>query len=807
MQSSGQSAKEIAEEIIGLRADREHLRQRHSQGAGGYEVVAALSDAVDRAIANIWARVKPNERVALVALGGYGRRELCPSSDIDLMVLHGGGSQVASAAKALLYELWDAGMQVGHSVRTVKEALRVAKQDLDAETAFLDARLITGYGALFEQFREASLRQTRRASGTFIQKVTKATESRRARAGDASAELEPNLKDGRGALRDLHTITWIETVCGPMQPPVDRSKLRDAGDLLNRARTALHFLTGRQSDVLLMQLHAQVAASLGLENPETQVPNGTPSSTADSGSAEETLMRSLYRGCREIAFALDWMLDPEHEKIAAQLPADLKEGRWSPEARAAFVAILAMGPKGRRAFRILEQSGVLTAAIPEWNEIACLPQRNVYHRNSVDVHAFETAAVLSRFRSEEAETSDNGSWEALTRRVAADTRPAWDRLLIAALLHDIGKGTSEDHSVRGDRLARAAVERMGLPPPEVDDVAWLVRNHLMLTRAAVRRNIDDESLIVELAEVTGSVERLRLLYLLSVADGMATGPTAWTHWTAALVADLFTRVFHVLERGELVSRDASHLAERRLTDLRRALAEFPPEAVDHHLTNMPRIWLLSQSTADLIRQSKLMISEAGKDLHLEASPLAEAGLWELTLVARDRPGLFSKVSGVLALHGLNVLRAQIVTREDGVALEVFHVGGDDERLERVEEDIKKALRGKISLDLRLAQKRSEYSGRVSKGKSDPPSVRVDNQSSDFYTVIEVHASDSIGLLYIITRALADLELDIHLAKVATYGEDVVDVFYVWDLDGQKVTDPEHILEVERLIPHRLSVER
>jgi [protein-PII] uridylyltransferase len=800
--------RDLTEEIRGLKADRERLRQRHLEGAGGYEIVRDLSDSVDRAITKIWWRVRPSDPVAIVALGGYGRRELCPSSDIDLMVLHRSGDEVNGSAKALLYELWDAGMQVGHSIRTVKEALRLARQEFDAETSFLEARLVTGDLKLFEQFHAAVLRQSKKSPASFLDRIAKATQVRRSRAGDASAELEPNLKDGRGALRDLHTIGWIEKICGTRELPVDRSALESAGELLYRARTALHFVTGRQSDALLMQLQQQVAAYMGLTDGSSVSSNGNQAETpgAHGKPPEETLMRNLYLGCRAVAFALDWILDPEYRQIARRLPPPLLAGTWNPEARNAFIDVLASGSRGRRAFTILEQTGALERLIPEWESIRCLPQRNVYHRNAVDVHSFETAAVLSKFVSAGERDTDPG-WDGLTRRVAADTRADWDRLLLAALLHDIGKGTLEDHSVRGERLARAAVERIGLPPSEAEDVAWLVRNHLMLTKAAVRRNIDDESLIVELAEAVGSVARLRMLYLVSVADGLSTGPAAWSDWTAALVSELFTRIFHMLEQGELVSGDASQVAEENLRFLGRALADLPADQVAQHLGDMPRIWLISQPTSALIRQSRLMVPRPeATEVRLDAIPLSESGLWEITVVATDRPGLFSKVSGVLALHGLDVLASQIFTSDDRVALEVFRVAGTDERLERVSEDIQRALRGKISLDLRLAQKRSEYAGRVSKGRGDPPSVRVDNKSSDFYTVIEVHCSDRIGLLYTITRALADLELDIHLAKVATYAEDVVDVFYVSDLEGQKVTDPEQIREIQRLIAHRLNIE-
>jgi [protein-PII] uridylyltransferase len=389
--------------------------------------------------------------------------------------------------------------------------------------------------------------------------------------------------------------------------------------------------------------------------------------------------------------------------------------------------------------------------------------------------------------------------------VAADSERVRDRLLLAALLHDIGKGTAEDHSVRGVALARSALGRMGLPLIEKEEIAWLVRSHLLLTKTAVRRDVEDETLVVELAETVGSTERLRTLYLLSAADGLATGPSAWTGWTATLVSDLFTRIYHLLDRGELVNADASRVAHTREAELRSALGSFEPALVELHLGLMPRMWFLTQDLAALIHQSQLMVEPPGpQELRLEAVPLDHPDHWEVTVVAQDKPGLFSKVSGAFALNGLNILSAQIFTRQDRVALEIFGVAGHGGKFEKIKEDIVKALRGKISLDLRLAQKRSDYAGRVSRGKQETPQVRIDNGSSDFYTVIEVHAPDRVGLLYAITRALTELELDIYLAKVATYAEDVVDVFYVRDLEGQKVTEIEHIREIERLILHRLA---
>lgn len=686
---------------------------------------------------------------------------MSPSSDVDLMVLHPGGrgaKAVTDAATALFYELWDAGLEVGHSIRTPKEALRVAREDLDAETAFLEARLVAGDAALFEEFGAESLRRSR--SGGFIGRMRRATVARLGRFGDASSELEPNLKEGRGALRDLHTIGWLGRVC-----EIDAPDLADEADSVHRVRNELHYVTGRHADVLLMHLQAQIARAVLRERTEL--------------APEDELMRRLYERCRAIAFALDRILWPE--AVVTPAPALPARREWTPEERRAFLDLLAGGDDARHAFRALERSGALDGAVPGWRDIRALPQRNVYHRYPVDVHAFETVAAAASLASSE---------DDLVRRVAADASADADTLILAAFLHDIGKGTTEDHSIRGERIAREAVDRMGVPEPAASDVVWLVRHHLLLSDTATRRDIEDEALVVETAESIGDIRRLRMLYLVSVADGLATGPAAWTPWKAGLVADLFLRVGHVLERGELVGIEATELARARWDELRAALERFPGDRVTRHLASMPRAWLLSQSVSALIRQSALMMEhDPSSGIRVHATAAGEPGIWEVTVVAPDRAGLFAMISGALALNGLNVLSAQAFTRADGLALEVFRaesVDDDADRLTRAGDEVARAFRGEISVDERLAAKRRDYGRRATKGKGEPPRVIVDDRVSDFATVIEVHATDRIGLLYDITHTLLELGLDIHLAKIATYAEDVVDVFYVRDVDGQKV---------------------
>lgn len=782
----------------------------------GLQAAASLSDAVDMAVRRIWESTGgPTSATALVAIGGYGRRHMCPQSDIDLLVLSRRGIKVEQAVRGLSYALWDAGFQLGFLTATEKEAHKLASSDIDARCAQLDARLVWGDGELFEEFRRRSVREARRAGDKFRDKLRQVSEERWSAAGDAGAELEPDLKRSKGGLRDLAALGWIGQIGDAGQAPEEPARLQQALDLLLAVRWALHLETKRPTDLLSMQLQIPVARRLQVD--------------------EYELMRRLYESCRPVGLAMeDLLLGPDRFERAAKrfagiflnissarvlcgngaaaadrpaekeqmnrgpsrsgqgaVPADQPVyAEWPAEARESFGEILRAGGEGRRAFRAIDVAGAFQAALPEWAQIRCRAQRNIYHRWAVDVHCYETVCQLVDLRHSE---------DDLVKRVAADSKKDWDSLLLAGLLHDIGKGGGEDHSLAGERLADICASRIGFRASATRDVSWLVKHHLLLPQVATRRDISEEALIVDLAERVGSERRLRMLYLLSVADARATGPAAWTPWTANLVSQLFSEVNHLLERKELVGGDASVKAAGRTADLKASLASKGPGTVERHLAAMPRAWLLSQTPAALLRQSELMLQPPTGEVYLEAQAEGQEGIWEVTVVAPDRPGLFSKVSGALALHGCDVVSAQIFTREDGLALEVFRVAVTSDRQNRFEQiaaDVTRAIKGEISLREALDRKRRDYAGRVQKGRQEPPEVIVDNRASDFYTVIEVHATDRIGLLYEITAALADLGMDIHLAKVATYAEDIVDSFYVRDLEGQKVTDPDRLISLK-----------
>ncbi len=843
MPSSADTSSAIRE----LQAERERLRQH--PGRSGRDLVQALTAAMDAAVRAVWREtVEVEDRIALVALGGYGRGELSPHSDVDLMVLHSGRSVAPDVGKKLFYVLWDAGFTVGHAIRTAKDSLKLSALNLEAETSFLDARLIAGDGRIFDEFHAAALRQTRRRAGKFLDALREEASIRHAREGHASYLLEPNVKDGAGGLRDRSLVVWLTRVFEsdvPDAAAVEEAAFADAGEMLFRVRNRLHYLAERASEVLLLSHQERIATELGYRG------NGRP--------AVDAFLRDFYTAARVVAFAassalaeLSGRTSRKHSRrelapgialedgrvrildrispaadptlamrafaeaaqvgvpVAAETLAWLRveadagpaEYRWTEETRRAFFRLLASGDRAARSLEAMDQTGLLARFLPEWDGVRCQPQHNVYHRFTVDVHLLSTVAAACALERDAGEDSlERDVWLDLADR---------DRVLLGCLLHDIGKGTDEDHSILGETLAGQIAKRMGISREATDDVVWLVRHHLLLPDTATRRDTDDENLVVETAASVADAERLKMAYVLSVADGRATGPTAWGAWKATLVGELFAKVLHVLERGEVVGRDASDLVRHRTAELRQALTRFPDAVVEAHLHRMPRAYLLAFPTEVLIRHFALMAAELGPaEVRAHWTRTDASGVYELIVVARDRPGLFSKASGALALNGINVLAAQIFTRGDGVALEAFRVEGardreiDEERWARVEANLSRALAGRISLDLRLAEKRGAYD-RPSKGKREPALVVVDNKVSDFYTVVEVHATDRVGLLYSITRALADMELDIHAAKVATYADDVVDVFYVRDVDGQKVTDQEHMREIERTVLMRIG---
>jgi [protein-PII] uridylyltransferase len=760
-----------------MRAERETLLADQSlQGAAFCRAYSALADG--------WLAglLGDEPGVALAAVGGYGRGELSPGSDLDIILLHtgkpgGADAHIKELAERLWYPLWDAGLKLGHGVRTVKEALALANSDLDTATSLLTTRHVAGDPGLTATVAARGVEQWQDRSSRWLAELGAGITTRHRKAGEVAFLLEPDLKEGRGGLRDVHAQQWAEAAHRILLDGDDEA-LAAAYETLLSARVALQRRARRATDVLLLQEQDGVAADLGYGDADElmsavsaaartiawtsdetweriasslQGPMGRRSS-ADrhvgaglvirDGQVELTVAADpagdptlILRAAAAAAEASTRLSRPALERLAAE--GSVPEGVWPTEARLALVRLLGAGPAAIPVIEALDQRGLMVRILPEWEAVRCLPQRNAYHRFTVDRHLCEAAAEAAR--------------------LAGDVRRP-DLLLVGALLHDIGKGFPGDHTVAGIEVVGRIAPRMGFPPEDVAVLLTMVRHHLLLPDAATRRDTTDEATVAAVAAAAGDHSTLELLAALTEADSLATGPAAWGTWKAGLVRELVVNTIPVLA-GEPA----------------RAVPDGPPAEA------FP-LMVQARDSNDLV---------VGTD-----GPF-------LLLAAPDRPGLFSKVAGTLAMCGLDVIAARVWSTDDGLAVERFRaisvVGGAVD-WQQVEGELRKVLAGQVSLEARLADRARDYAFVAPRSPAAAPArieVSIDNQASESATVVDVRAPDRIGTLYRITRALAELALDIRLAKVSSLGHEVVDAFYVVDASGAKITDTERLVELER----------
>jgi [protein-PII] uridylyltransferase len=752
---------------------------------GDTELVGAAlcrrySDLVDSWLTELLAAAEAecgSGGVALVAVGGYGRAELSLQSDIDVLLLHAGRSDIGTLADRLWYPIWDEGLKLGHAVRTVREATTLAADDLDTATSLLQIRHVAGDADLTDDLAARALAQWQKRSKRWLADLSQRVHERHERAGEVAFLLEPDLKEGRGGLRDVHALRWAEAARRLLWEG-DDPVLDDSYAMLLGARVELHRRTGRPGDRLLLEEQDAVADALGKASadhlmhevaaaartiawrsddawhridaslsgplgwrsrrdrpigPGLVLRDGEVHLTADADEADPTLVLRAAAAAAGGATRIHRSSLDRLAAVAVPMPEP-----WSAEARQALVALLLAGHDALPVVEALDQMGLWVLVLPEWEAVRSKPQRNAYHRFTVDRHLMETAANAASL-------------------VARTDRP--DLLVLGALLHDIGKGYPGDHTEVGIELVDVIGLRMGLDPADVATLQAMVRHHLLLPDVATRRDLDDPATLDHVATAVGDRRTLSLLSALTEADSLATGPAAWGRWKAELVRDLVRRTAHVLGGG--AAEEVS--------------ADFPDAA-----------------QVELLRAGAQVLRGDGD---------------RLTVVAQDRQGLFSRVAGVLALHGLAVLDAAVTTL-DGMALEVLRVEssfGPTIAWDKVVADLERVLEGRLALQARLAERARVYARPERRSPvAEVPRVVVDNGASRDATVVEVHAPDSIGVLYRITRALAELELDIVSAKVQTLGDRVVDAFYVRDASGGKLDDPAVLVEVERALLHELA---
>jgi [protein-PII] uridylyltransferase len=745
----------------------------------GIAACNALSDVTDAWLTEIFnaatAGEKKRDDIVLIAVGGYGRRELAPHSDLDILLVHKSVKNIGDIASRMWYPIWDAGIKLGHAVRTPKETIQLCSTDLDTATALVTARVIAGNQKLGNELISEASSSWKKNGRQWLVQLHRRIIERYAKDGEVAFLLEPNLKEGLGGLRDIHALQWAVDA-GLELSSDDRRQLTRCNDILLRVRVALHRHVGRANEILRLEDQAPVAPMAGY-------------------ATDDQLMAAIAEVGREVAWIADeaWaQLDPPADRspiaqplapgvhllngeihlddavnvaddptlllrvatAAARLGARIDRASlnrlgesspqwpdpWPAGASDDLVALLLEGEAAIPVLESLDQRNLLVRVLPEWASVRSKPQRNAFHRYTVDRHLWQTVANAAE----------------LVHRVV---RP--DLLVLAALFHDLGKGYPGDHTEVGIELFAEIGTRMGMPESDQRIISLLIEHHLLLADTATRRDLSDDATITMVAGHLQSTVVLDLLHALTQADSLATGPSAWSDWKAELVALLVERARHVLGGG----------------DMTEVMWRLFPDA------------------------SVLELMATG-EIEIRTQPD------RVTVVSPDKPGTFSRVAGVLSLYNMDVLGAEAHSDEQGMAASEFRVSSQhgDIDWKPIENNLRLALSGRLALDSRLADRAANARPRRATSALAPaaPTVRFDDSASSNATFLEVRAPDMVGVLHRITKAIADCGLDIRHARVLTLGNEVVDSFYVREPNGGRINDEAYKNEISRAILHSLG---
>lgn len=853
-----------------LHAQREALENLWKQGISGHELLKRQTQMADEFIVSHFgasdAVHSARGKVALIALGGYGRTELYPFSDIDLLLLHDrwAAKSMQDVAESILYPLWDSGYEVGHSVRTPAGAVSFAREDFIFQVSMLDARLLVGseelFGKLQKRFKKKILDGGRR---NFVEVMQELRSERRAKYGSHSYILEPHIKEGKGGFRDIQSMLWVgKAVFGLSSVEAmedagllsrqDRVEFEKSWNMLARIRNRLHYISRRKNDQLFFEYQEDMAQAFGYKDTAALL-------------AVEHFMREVYGHLQTIAVVTDLFFEHVQEVLGFEAKAgkekklekdivarngsvrigirtdEIKEKphlllrfflqsgrtglpihhrtrkaisdnlylvddkfRSSKKNAGLFIDILVESKEPGLVLETMLETGLLTAYIPEFVGVESLAQHDLYHIYTVDRHQLQTVSELVELRKNES---------ALFQGLQSP-----HLIFLAALLHDIGKGKKKDHSELGAEIVKTIGARLGLAEEELSCLSFVIRYHLFLPESALRRDLEDLEFIHQTAELIGDIDRLTMLYLLTIADSKATGPSAWSSWKASLVMELFLRIKSCLEAGctlEAIPDVAQGEEEQGINWLKSQILEniqgkdtrisvdhlpddylmsFTPETVAHHLQ-------LHHDETIRLQQRVLLFPEVRQ------------GYWSLLVMSRNRQGLLAKLCGVLALHNLSVRGAHIFTWPDDTVVDVLNVtplsGADfsDQDWQSLEDDINQAINYRLDVGSQLYQKIISPSYRpkrkVQQLKQD---VVIDNEASNRFTVIEVYAGDRLGTLYSLTQTLSDFGLQIHRARIATEVEQLIDIFYVSFENNKKLENPMQVEKVREALLHIINKE-
>jgi len=814
-----------------------------------------------------------SERMAIVATGGYGRGLMAPGSDIDLLFLlpYKQTAWSEQIAEAILYCLWDMGLKVGHATRSIDECIRLAQADMTIRTALLEARFLLGDRALFDEMVARFDRQVVQGSAAeFVAAKLVEREQRHRRSGQSRYLVEPNVKDSKGGLRDLHTLFWIAKYVYRVRDPEDliaqgvfnRAEyrlFRRCEDFLWAVRCNMHFAAGRAEERLSFDIQRNIARRLGyvdragMRDVERFMKHyflvakdvgdltailcaGLESRQAKSvPMLNRVVARLRPRGRRVLRECPDFVIDNNRINIAdpevfARDPVNLirmfrlaqrhvlafhpdalhratrslklidKALREDRQANELFREILTARNNAEIVLRRMNEAGVLGRFVPEFGQVVSMMQFNMYHHYTVDEHLLRCIGALA-----EIETGANreyGLANDLIRTIQPGNR---DVLHVALFLHDIAKGRVEDHSVAGARIARQFGPRLGFSPAETETIAWLVEHHLVMSTIAQSRDLSDRKTIENFSAIVQSLERMKLLTILTTADIRAVGPGVWNGWKAQLIRALYYETEPALTGG-FSEVDRARRVAMAQAEFRAELTDWPPEETERYIARLyPAYWLKVDLPRKVAHAQFVRVAERdGRSLATDVGFDAARAVTELTVLAPDHPWLLSYLAGACAAAGANIVDAQIYTTTDGMALDTIAISREFERDEdegrradRVTAAIEKALQGDLRLP-EVAAKRGLPKGRIGAFAVEPE-VIINNHWSNRYTVIEISGLDRPGLLYELTATLSKLNLNIASAHVATFGERAVDVFYVTDLMGAKISSPARTAAIKRAL--------
>ena len=862
------------------RAKAEALLLKDRHGCRCAERLCRLEDEIIRllfefAVKHFYPSQNPSEaeHMAIVATGGYGRGLQAPGSDIDLLFLlpYKQTAWGESIAEAVLYCLWDTGLKVGHATRSVDECIRQAKADMTIRTAILEARFLLGDRKLFDElvtrFDKDVVRNT---AAEFVNAKLAEREDRVRRSGQSRYLVEPNVKDGKGGLRDLHTLFWIAKYVYRVREPDELIKrgvfdkheyqrFQRCEDFLWSVRCNMHFLTGRAEERLSFDIQRDVAQRLGYtEHPGQQdverfmkhyflVAKDVGDLTAilcseleDSHAKSVPVLSRMMAKLRpvkrtKLAESDDFIVDKNRIRLAhadafKRDPVNLlrvfylaqkhnlafhpdtmraltrslhlidPKLRDDKEANRLFLEILTSKNDPETVLRRMNEAGVLAAFVPAFGKVVAMMQFNMYHHYTVDEHLLRCIGVLAELeRGVNPETP-------LANDLIHKLLPGHRAVIYTTMfLHDIAKGRIEDHSIAGARVARRLCPRLGFSAPDTDLIAWLVENHLVMSSVAQSRDLSDRKTIENFAAVVQSAERLKLLAILTTADIRAVGPGVWNGWKAQLIRTLYYETEPVLTGGFSEVNRAQRVAVAQ-AEFRAALKDWPADRLETYIANLYPAYWLKVDLPHKLQHAKFVraAQDESKNLATTVAFDNERAVTELTVLAPDHPWLLSIIAGACAMAGANIVDAQIYTTTDGMALDTISLSrefdrDDDEqrRANRVAESIEKALRGELRLP-EMIGRRAPSKGRI-RAFALEPTVTINNQWSHRYTMVEVTGLDRTGLLYEMTTTLSKLNLNIASAHVATFGERVVDVFYITDLLGAQITSPTRQAAVKRAL--------